>query len=92
MDLSPRAIFRILASVTLFLLLIWFIYAASQPLLWIAAAFLVALLLNPLVGIIQNYTPKKSRLAAILITVVLILAIFTFAILVMLSPLKKRIW
>lgn len=90
MDLSTANIFKILGSVTLFLLLIWFIYSASEPLLWIAAAFLIALLLNPIVGRFQKFMPRKNRIAAILLTVVIIFALLVFAILVTLRPLTQQ--
>ncbi|MDD5693112.1 MAG: AI-2E family transporter [Patescibacteria group bacterium] len=90
MQITTRNIFKILGAVTLFTLLLLFIYAAAIPLSWIAAAFLIALLLNPLVGFLQKFMPKKNRIAAILLTIVIIIAILIFAILVTLQPLIQQ--
>ncbi|MEI7690250.1 MAG: AI-2E family transporter [bacterium] len=90
MQITTANIFKILGAVTLFIVLLLFIRAASTPLMWLAAAFLIALLLNPLVGRFQKFMPKKSRITAILLTVVIIVAILIFAVIVIASPLTRQ--
>jgi len=90
MEITTTTIFKILGAVTLFLLFLLFVYAAATPLTWIVAAFLIALLLNPLVGWIQKFMPKKNRISAILLTVVIIIGILIFAVVVTLQPLTQQ--
>jgi predicted PurR-regulated permease PerM len=90
MDLSTKNIFKVLTAVTLFLLLLGFVYAAFVPLSWLAAAFLIAVLLNPLVGFIQKYVPRHNRITAIISTTIILLAILILIILIMLRPLTQQ--
>ncbi len=87
MDLSARNILKILSIITVFLLFLFFLNSIQGVVGWIAAAFLIAILLNPFVGWIQKFIPTKNRIAAILLTVAIILAIILFFLFVMLQPL-----
>jgi len=87
MDLSARNIIKILSVITVFLLFLLFLNNIKTVLGWIAAAFLIAVLINPFVGWIQRFIPKKNRITAILFTVALIIALLGFFVFVMLQPL-----
>ena len=87
MNLSARNIIKILTIITGFLLFLFFLNSIKGVLGWIAAAFLIAILINPFVGWIQKIIPKKNRITAILLTVALIIILISFFIFVMLQPL-----
>ncbi len=90
MKLTSKDIVKILTLITIFLLGLIFIYKVRSVLGVIAASFLVAILLNPLVGRIQKYMPKKSRIAAILVTVLFLILLFGFFGLIMFKPLIEE--
>ncbi|MEI7690255.1 MAG: AI-2E family transporter [bacterium] len=87
MDLSARNITKVLSVVTVFLLFLLFLNNIRTVLGWIAAAFLIAVLINPFVGWIQRFIPKKNRITAILLTVAFITILIGFFVFVMLQPL-----
>ncbi|MDD5693114.1 MAG: AI-2E family transporter [Patescibacteria group bacterium] len=90
MKLTSKDIIKVLILVTVFLLGLLLLYKIRGVLGVIAASFLVAILLNPLVGRIQKAMPKKSRISAILITVILLVLLFGFFGLIIFKPLIQE--
>jgi predicted PurR-regulated permease PerM len=59
--ISNRTIFRILAMISAFVGLTLLAYMLRTELVWLAAAFFLAVALNPAVEWLSRYMPKKSR-------------------------------
>ncbi|HVE81168.1 MAG TPA: AI-2E family transporter [Candidatus Dormibacteraeota bacterium] len=64
-DVSNRTVIRILAIAVGFFIVLWLLLQVQRELIWVATASFLALTLNPAVVWLQQYMPKKNRLAAI---------------------------
>jgi predicted PurR-regulated permease PerM len=91
MNWKAKDIFKLLTIVTLFLLFITFLYRIMGVISWLAAAFLITILLSPLVEWFQKYTPRKNRATAVLFTMLFVIAIVVALALIVFPPLVKEL-
>jgi predicted PurR-regulated permease PerM len=85
--IENRTIFRILISTGLFLLAIKVIVLLQTPLLWIGAAFFLAVALNPAVSFFSKYLPRQSRGGAIAVVLLTFFVVTGFLVYSFLPPL-----
>lgn len=90
MEPSNKTIVRILAITTLFILLLFFLYQIRSIIFFVIAAFLLTLILNPVVSWFQKYMPKKNRAAAIFCTLFLFVSFLLLVGSIVISPLVKE--
>jgi predicted PurR-regulated permease PerM len=88
--IENRTIFRILISIGLFLLALKLIVLLQTQLLWIAAAFFLAVALNPAVSFLSGYLPRKSRGAAIMLVLIGFFVVIGFLIVSFVPPLVQQ--
>lgn len=69
--IENKTIFKILAAITLFIAVINLAVMLKTQIIWIASAFFLALAINPLVNMVKRFMPKKSRLLALIVTLLL---------------------
>jgi predicted PurR-regulated permease PerM len=74
-DLSAKNIFRVLAIITAFLLFLGFLYQILGVISWLAAAFLITILLSPLVDWFQRFMPGHNRPTAVMLTLLTVFAV-----------------
>ena len=74
--ISNETIFRIMTAVTMFLLFLLFTYAIITPLIWFATAFIITLLLNPVVGWLTKHVWHQKRGLSIAIVYVILFLLF----------------
>jgi predicted PurR-regulated permease PerM len=91
MNWTTANIFRILGIVTLFLLFLAFLYKITGVLGYVAAAFLITILLSPLVDFFQKYMPKKNRGLSVFVTFILTVALLILIGFIVFPPLLKEL-
>lgn len=68
-QISNRTIFRVLAMILAFCVVVYMIIALRQPLIWLGISFFFALALEPPVKWLSKRMPKQSRGLAVFIVV-----------------------
>jgi predicted PurR-regulated permease PerM len=88
MNISSRAIFKVLGLSTLFVILLVVVYGVRIQLVWIGTAFFLSVALNPLVEQLK----KVTRNRALAVTSVFLLAgsVFTFLVVALLPPMVHQ--
>lgn len=90
MNISARSVFKVLILILVFALMVMTAYTARRELIWIGTAFFIAVSLNPPVGYLSRFMPRRSRgLAAGSVFLVVVL-LFTFLITALAPPLVKQ--
>lgn len=90
MKLSNLNIIRILTVTTLFVLALLFLYQVRSIVILVIAAFIITLILNPIVNWFQKYMPYKNRAIAVFITLLLLLGIIALIGSIIVAPLVKE--
>ena len=88
--IENRTIFKILFAILVFLGLLNVATLVKTQLIWIAAAFFIAIALNPAVETVRRYMPRKSRPLALAVVMLGALSLIFFLIYTFLPLLIKQ--
>ena len=79
--IENRTIFKVLVGIVLFIALMNLVVILQAQLIWVLAAFFLALALNPYVNFLQKYMPRKNRglsLTGVMTGLLAVVAFFAF--------------
>lgn len=88
--ISHRTVFRILLTVTAYIILLMVSFAIRRELIWLAAALFLAFALNPPVAFISRWMPGRNRGLAIAVVFGAIISLFLLLFLTFLPPLTSQ--